>query len=189
MQFPCVECAWRHSSLLLENKKNLIEQWILLDPYHLHFDCVCFHSFLAGTIPPLQCISWWGVQVQMYFPRKPQACQAAAKGHVVVPDCVALRILSGRSSCRFAWVVPGGSPCTSEAVLVSNTTSSLQRIMDIFVFLTSYFLWLGRAMLSYISNVPKLLVEFLAICFSRGDLTALDLSQVSLFSVASFMEC
>lgn len=44
-------------------------------------------------------------------------------------------------------------------------------------------------MLSFLSNVPELLVGFLAICFSRGDLTALGLSQVSLFSVASFVEC
>lgn len=60
------------------------------------------------------------------------------------------------SSCWFAWVVPGGSPHTSEAVLVNNTTSSLQRITGIFVFLTSYFLCLGRAMLSFLSDVPEL---------------------------------
>lgn len=43
----------------------------------------------------LQCMFWWGVQIHVYFPRKPQACQAAAGGHAVVPDCVALWILSG----------------------------------------------------------------------------------------------
>lgn len=93
------------------------------------------------------------------------------------------------SSCSFAWMVPGGSPYTSEAVLVNNAISSLQRIMDIFVFLTSYFLWLGRAVLSFLSNVPELLVDFLAIWFSRGDVTALGLSQVSLSSVTCSVEC
>lgn len=44
-------------------------------------------------------------------------------------------------------------------------------------------------MFSFLSNVPELLVDFLAICFSRGDLTALGLSHFSLFSVTCSVEC
>lgn len=158
-----MECAWRHSSLLLEQEKNFKGRWLLLDPSYLHFDCICFHSFLTGTISPLQCIFWWGCSGTNVFSQKTSGMSSCSKGTFCGTRLcgTANPLWAGvHSSCWFAWMVPGGSPYTSEAVLVNNTTSSLQRIMDIFVFLTSYFLWLGRAVLSFLSNVPRLLVDF-----------------------------
>lgn len=155
--------------------------------------CLCLFSFFFGwndTSPSVYILMRCsGTNV---YSQKTPGTSSCSKG-----TCCGTRLCGTanplwtevHSSCWFAWVVPGGSPYTSEAVLVNNTTSSLQRIMDIFVFLTSYFLWLGRAMFSFLSNVPELLVDFLAICFSRGDLTALGLSHFSLFSVTCSVEC
>lgn len=160
--------------------------------FHICTLTVFFSPLLTGTIPHLQ--------LSVYILTGCSGTHVISQKTADVPSCSRktrcatwlcgtehLSRTKAHTPCSSAWMGPGGIPWPSEGVRVSDVASSLQGISNVCFYNTLLSLT-GRAIFFFSCQKSPSWQLIFGNLFSRGDLTALSLSQVSLPSVVSTVE-